>query len=220
MRNQADSTVVLRATNGKGREIIEAAAEMFLQRGYDRTTISDIASSVGLLPSSIYHYARSKEEMLYTVARITHEDNRDLLDLSTYQATRAVDQVEEFVVRNLTYIAEHPAYVVTFDLEYRNLSDDHRAEIIALRREFRHFLTGLIKAGQAAGEIAVTIDAKLSSIAILSLLNSVARWYTAGGEWTVDQLVDMHRRLLMDGIRMPAPASSPSPSPPPRQRRR
>src|SRR6185369_11149968 len=113
MRNQADSTIVLRASNGKGREILDAAAEMFLQRGYERTTISEIANSVGLLPSSIYHYARSKEEMLYTVARITHEDNRDLLDVSTYTATRAVDRVEEFLVRNLTYIADHPAYVVT-----------------------------------------------------------------------------------------------------------
>ncbi len=205
MRNQADSTVALRALNGKGRAILDAAAEMFLQRGYERTTISDIATSVGLLPSSIYHYARSKEEMLYTVARITHEDNIDLLDMSTYEATRAVDQLEEFVVRNLTYIAEHPAYVVTFDLEYRNLSDDHRAEINNLRREFRQFMAGLIAAGQRDGDIVATVDAKLTAIAIASLLNSVARWYTTGREWTVDELVEVHRRLLMDGIRAPRP---------------
>lgn len=205
MRNQADSTIVLRASNGKGREILDAAAEMFLQRGYERTTISEIANSVGLLPSSIYHYARSKEEMLYTVARITHEDNRDLLDVSTYTATRAVDRVEEFLVRNLTYIADHPAYVVTFDLEYRNLSDDHRAEINALRRQFRHFLAGQIKAAQKEGDIVATIDAKLTAIAMLSLLNSVARWYARGREWSVPQLVEAHRRLLMDGVRVARP---------------
>lgn len=202
MRNQADSRVVLRAANGKGREILDAAAEMFLVRGYERTTISDIAGSVGLLPSSIYHYARSKEEMLYTIARITHDENADLLDVTTYEATRAVDRLEEFIVRNLTYIAEHPAYVVTFDLEYRHLSHDHRNEINALRRQFRSFLTHLVRDGQADGDITSTIDPKLTAIAMLSLLNSVARWYSVGREWSVKELVDVHCRLLMDGARV------------------
>jgi AcrR family transcriptional regulator len=200
MRNQADSTVALRSSNGKGREILEAAAEMFLQRGYESTTISEIANSVGLLPSSLYHYARSKEELLYTVAKLTHEDNRSLLDLSTYEATRPSALVEEFVVRNLTYIAEHPAYVVTFDLEYRKLSDEHRAEIVRLRREFRHFLTKLIKDGQQAGEIDASLDPKLTSIAILSLLNGVARWYTVRGEWSAKEVVDVHRHIVLTGI--------------------
>lgn len=203
MRNQADSTRALRADSGKGREIVDAAAEMFRTRGYEGTTISDIAASVGLLPSSIYHYARSKEEVLYTVVRLTHEENYALLDDATYSMSSPLGRLREFVVRNLTYVAQYPAYVVTYDLEYRNLSDDHRNEILSLRREYRAFLTRLIEDGQAAGEIIDSISPKLTSIAILSLLNSVARWFTGAGDWTIEELVDVHCHLLLDGIAVP-----------------
>ena len=59
------------------REIIAAAAKLFKEKGYDATTIQDVADEVGMLKGSLYYHIKSKEELLY---RVTKEPIRELIE--------------------------------------------------------------------------------------------------------------------------------------------
>jgi AcrR family transcriptional regulator len=201
MRNPADPALALRAPGGRGRELIDAAAAMFRERGYDGTSMSELAEAVGLLKASLYHYVRSKEDLLYEVVRVTHDDNRALLDRSTYRSADALGCIEEFVRRNLTYILAHPANAVAFDQEARGLTAGHREELVIARRAYRRFVTRLVEEAQLAGDVSFDVDAKLAAVSLLSWLNSVARWWRPDGGWSAEQLADVQARLIVNGLR-------------------
>src|SRR5947207_409360 len=56
------------------QEILEAAARVFHEKGYESTSIQDIADEVGILKGSLYYYIRSKEDLLYEIIRDIHDD--------------------------------------------------------------------------------------------------------------------------------------------------
>src|SRR5437764_13543645 len=91
----------------RGREVFEAAARVFHEKGYESATIQDIADEVGLLKGSLYHYFRSKEDLLFEMIQGAHEDafanlaQMDDIEGGPLQKARA------FVTLLVTFVAEN-----------------------------------------------------------------------------------------------------------------
>lgn len=171
-----------------------AAVEAFAARGFHGTTTRDISTAAGMSPAALYVHHRSKEELLFELSRLGHERVLDVIRDAVARSEDPVQQlgdlIEEFVRDHA--VAHTGARVINYELAA--LSEEHLAEILAIRHEFDVVVRDVIDRGVAAGVFA-TPDARMTALAILSLGIDVARWYRDGGRWTPDE-VAAHYRLL------------------------
>lgn len=171
-----------------------AAVEAFASRGFHGTTTRDISTAAGMSPAALYVHHRSKEELLFELSRVGHQRVLELIRAAVARSDDPVQQlgdlVEEFTRDHA--VVHTGARVINYELSA--LSEDHLAEILAIRHEFDVVVRDVIDRGVAAGAF-TTPDARMTALAILSLGIDVARWYRDGGRWTPDE-VAAHYRLL------------------------
>src|SRR3954463_16258741 len=96
-----------RAPRRRQQEILEAAARVFHEKGYESTSIQDIADAVGILKGSLYYYITSKEDLLFEILQSVHEEA--LENLAQIDATPgdALQRLRAFVTMHFTFNAEH-----------------------------------------------------------------------------------------------------------------
>lgn len=171
-----------------------AAVDAFAARGFHGTTTRDISTTAGMSPAALYVHHRSKEELLFELARVGHLRVLELVRTSVEGLSGPVEQlgrlVEDFV---RDHAEEHTgARVINYELSA--LTDEHLAAIRAIRHEIDVVVRDVLERGVAAGVFS-TPDVRMTALAILSLGIDVARWYRDEGRWTPDE-VATHYRLL------------------------
>jgi AcrR family transcriptional regulator len=181
------------ATDARTR-LARAAVDAFAVKGFHGTTTRDISIAAGMSPAALYVHHRSKEELLYELARIGHERVLEMVRASVATSDDPVEQlgtlVEDFVRDHA--LAHTGARVINYELAA--LSEEHLAEILAIRTDIDVVVRDVIDRGVALG-VFETPDAHMTALAVLSLGVDVARWFRDEGRWTPDQ-VAVHYRLL------------------------
>ncbi len=189
-------------TPDAARRLLTAAVQAFAERGYHATTTRDIAGRAGMSPAALYIHFRTKEELLYRISGVGHRLAlgilRDARDGAGTPAERLADAVRRFV----RWHAEHHTTARVVQYELGALGEEHHAEIVALRRETDAAVREIIEDGVAAGEFAVD-DVRGTALAVLSLCVDVARWFTADGRRTPDEVGDLYAGLVLRMVGRP-----------------
>ncbi|MET7858604.1 TetR/AcrR family transcriptional regulator [Streptomyces sp. NPDC005318] len=178
------------------RRLLVAAVDAFAERGYHATTTRDIASRAGMSPAALYIHYKTKEELLHRISRIGHD--RALLILETAAdgdgtaSERLADAVRSFVRWHAE--GHTTARVVQYELDA--LGAEHRTEIVALRRRSDAVIRRIISEGVQAGEFDVP-DIPGTTLAVLSLCIDVARWFSAQGSRTPDEVGALYADLVL-----------------------
>ena len=190
--------------------LLSVAVAEFNVRGYDGTSMEDLAKAAGISKSSIYHHVAGKEELLrLAVTRALDGlfavlDEPALADAgAAKQLAYVLDRTCQELVRNLPY--------VTLLLRVRGNSETERAAL-ARRREFDHRVAELVHAAVEEGDLRPDLDPRLTSRLIFGLVNSVSEWYRpeadAGSDGVVDGVTPGGREiaralttLVFDGLR-------------------
>ncbi|MFE7159300.1 TetR/AcrR family transcriptional regulator [Streptomyces sp. NPDC057636] len=186
------------------RRLLIAAVEAFAERGYHATTTRDIASRAGMSPAALYIHYRTKEDLLLRISRIGHEKALEILKDAAAEEGTASERLSE-AVRSFVrwHAARHlTARVVQYELD--SLGEEHRPEIVALRRESDATVREIINDGVKAGEFDVP-DVPGTTLAVLSLCIDVARWFNTEGRRTPDEVGALYADLVlrMVGVRVP-----------------
>ncbi|MQA94878.1 MAG: TetR family transcriptional regulator [Streptosporangiales bacterium] len=190
------------ATQGSPRrqEIFRIAAEIFYRKGYDATSTKDIADAAGILKGSLYAHIASKEDILFAVVEEVHTlFERNVADVEA-AAGEPLSRLRRFVRGHmqvaLSALKQHQIY----SHDWRSLNAERRAVIQRKRDEYQAYLAGLLRTAQRTGEVRADIDARLMSISLLSMLNSVHVWYREGGGASADEVIDVHCTIVLDGV--------------------
>ncbi len=186
--------------NPRRRQILEIAAALFDRHGYHETSMQAIADRAGIRKPSLYHYFRSKDEILFTL----HETLMTVVISRQEQrlAEGRVGPAEQLraMMRDVIGLMEsHPGHLRIFFESYRGLPPDARRSVAAQRTRYRGLVTDVLAAGVAAGEFG-DIDPDLAAIAALSLMNWTYQWYSHSGPLTTDQVADAFFTMLVRGI--------------------
>lgn len=183
-------------TPDAARRLLIAAVEAFAERGYHATTTRDIAGRAGMSPAALYIHYKTKEELLHRISRIGHDKAlrvlRTAADGQGSAAERLADAVRSFV----RWHADHhtTARVVQYELDA--LGEEHRTEIVALRRQSDAAVRDMINDGVRDGEFDVP-DVPGTTLAVLSLCIDVARWFNVAGTRTPDEVGALYADLVL-----------------------
>jgi AcrR family transcriptional regulator len=180
--------------------VLQAAATLFYERGFDRTTLDDIAASLGVTKPFIYTYFESKHNLLERlVDRVFHDFYQTVIEFRKLPEKDPILRFEFFIrtyVRSNLEMRQFTALVLQ---EEKNLNASKRAEMDKKHHEFDRLLAGLISDGVKAGVFRVD-DAALTSLAISGMVRWTHRWYLPEGRLSADeicaQLTDTALRMV------------------------
>jgi AcrR family transcriptional regulator len=201
--NKDSSKVISTAHDDKRQEIIERCADLFDAGSYHRATMQMLADQVGLGKPTLYHYFRSKTDILYAIHQQHIAALIDGLD-SEQRRGASPDQLLVHACRDiLDEIAKHPGYVRAFFEHYTELDEPKRAEIRRRRQEYFGKICGIIKAGVAAGAFR-KCDIELTAYGFLGMCSWAYQWYPAmPGKIPTQKLAETLCETFLSGLSKP-----------------
>jgi AcrR family transcriptional regulator len=181
--------------------LLDVAVDVFNERGYDATSMDELAARLGITKSAIYHHVPSKVELL----RLALDRALDALFAVTEEpgATRgaAIDRLEHVVRGSVRVLVEELPFV-TLLLRVRGNSAVEQAAL-QRRRAFDGVVTALVRAAEEEGDVRPDVDPAVTSRLLFGTVNSLTEWYRPDRGLDAEALADAVVATTFDGLRKP-----------------
>ena len=195
MKTQA----ALKQPSAREEEILSAAARIFREKGYHGTSVRDIAESVGLLKGSLYHYIRSKEELLARLFEGALEETIRELEGIAARDEPATERLRAMVRAYSLSVTANLDSVALYLREWRSLPPPELARVRTRRRSMRALFESVIAEGVRRREFAAG-DAKIAALAMLGMVNWTYEWYRPRGRLRPEALADVIAELVVKSV--------------------
>ncbi|OEC36589.1 TetR family transcriptional regulator [Pseudomonas sp. 21C1] len=170
-------------------KLLQTAAHLFRSKGYERTTVRDLAGAVGIQSGSIFHHFKSKDEILRSVMEETIRYNTALMQASLAEASDLRGRVLALIRCELQSImggtGEAMAVLV---YEWRSLTPASQAVILELRDIYEGLWLGVLEEARAAGF--VKSDPFILRRFLTGALSWTNTWFRPEGPMGLDQLAE------------------------------
>ncbi|ETK35733.1 TetR/AcrR family transcriptional regulator [Microbispora sp. ATCC PTA-5024] len=183
--------------------LVKLAAELFARKGFQATTVREIALEAGILSGSLYHHFDSKETIVDEVLRTFLEDliARYRVALDNGSDPRAV--LSEMVRIGFGTLEAHRAAITVMQNDWnylRSLPGDRFDYLVRAEDEVERMWVEQIKRGQAVGQFRADVDPKLTYRMIRDTIWVTVRWFRPGGRLDTEGLADHYVKVLFDGL--------------------
>jgi AcrR family transcriptional regulator len=191
-------------SDGRAAEVFRTAAKIILQKGYDATSVSDIANALGITKAGLYHYIRGKTELLFDIMNF----GLDELDREVVQPATLLDDPEErlrFIIINNARIVTRGDGAVTIVVdEARALTPAQNRKITKRKRAYFELVRATIEELEQQRKLRA-VDTTVAAFNVLAMINWVSRWYQPGGRLTVSQISEQIADSALYGLLCTAP---------------
>ncbi|WP_404287637.1 TetR/AcrR family transcriptional regulator [Glutamicibacter arilaitensis] len=178
--------------------IRDEAAKLFFERGYDATTLRQVATAAGLKVGSLYNHITSKEDLLQQIMGSVIDELLERVQASVAAVTSGdpVDRLQAALAGHITFHAERAQQVFIGNAELRSLPEAARDNVVKKRAEYELFLAALVDEAGEAG-LAEVIDSKIHVYSFVAQATHVAGWYRPGGRLELSEIVRIYTRLAL-----------------------
>lgn len=180
-------------------EIKQKAARLFRKKGYQATSMREIADVVGIKAASIYNHINSKqellEEMLLTLAQ-KFTEGMEMIDATTSSPSA---KLEELIALHVQLVVDHTDEIALIAGEWVHLDEPAKTKYITLRDEYESAFKEIIEDGKAMG-LFKEIDTDLILFSTLSTLRWLYSWYNKNKSYDVDRLKSELTQCIMNGF--------------------
>ena len=183
--------------------LLEVAVKVFTERGYDGTSMEDLARAAGITKSSFYYHVSGKEELLRRSLDRALDRLFAVLGEPEALEGRAIDRLEHVVRGSIAVLVDELPHVTLLLRVRGNTRVERRA--LERRREFGRAVAKLVTEAVQEGDLPPQIDEGLTARLLFGMVNSVVDWYRpSGGTLTSESLADAVVGLTIDGWRQPS----------------
>lgn len=201
------------ASGATSERILDAAAELFCEKGFYAATTRELANRLQIQQASLYHHISNKEELLERVCR-------PIMDRFLREVPAALDEtstgrirITALIDRHLQVMLDNPRHTLAMVTEFRALSRARVAGVTDRYKEYTGFLQRELVSAQQNGSLRADISAKSIRLALLNILNWVPRWFHASGALSSKDLSSICDHLFWEGVINPKLREIP-PTPP------
>lgn len=185
-------------------QIYSVAAQMICERGFDATSMSDIAEAVGITKAGVYHFIPSKKELLFAIMSY----GMDTLEASVIKPAREIADAEQrlraIITSHSMLIArssndEGHSPVTILVEEELGLSPAHRRKLRQRKRVYVDLIRSTLEEMKAEGKLK-EIDVTAAAFSLLGMILWVARWFRPDGELSREQVADQICKIAFGGL--------------------
>lgn len=180
--------------------VLAAAARLFREQGFDRTTVKEIAEACNMLPGSLYYRYSSKESLLVDLMRLALEQASNAILNSFNKEVDPVNQIRCAINAHIGLLVGGSDIVYVLLFEWRSLGGSARLEMINLRDRYEALWDAKLKLLSDQGLIRSDIDLDLLRLIGLGALNWVATWFKKEGRYSPEDIGNFVWSLIRDAI--------------------
>ncbi len=155
--------------------LVTTAAQVFTERGYDGTSMKDLAQAAGLTKSSIYHHVSGKEQLLRLALERALQPLFAVLDEPGATTGPALDRLEHVLRREVDVLVGDLAHVTLLLRVRGNTATERWA--LEQRRSFDAAVTELARSAVDEGSLRPDLEPALVTRLVFGMINSIAEWY-------------------------------------------
>lgn len=178
------------------RQILDVAADVFAERGFQGGTTKEIAKRVGLSQPSFYHYVGSKDDLVRAIANQVDADMKSVLEKADAASPDPVIKLQTLIVEFTRAVLVNRRTFTVYWHEYNSFPQDVAAEVRRDEAAFVHSVTDLVRGCQEAGRLPADVTPGVTARAILGMASWTYRWYNPEGPADPDGIAAAFCRLI------------------------
>jgi len=187
-----------RARDEKREAVLRAAVQVFLEQGYHRATLNDVAERLNITKPALYNYFRGKDEILFECCVLGQERVDEVIAEIDAGGGTGLTKLRKLIRAYAEVMTtDYGASLIRFDT--RDLSDRNSKILRAAKKDIDRTFRKYVAEGIADGSIK-PCDAKLAAFAIAGSLNWIGHWFQPGGELSAEAVANEFAIRLTEGL--------------------
>jgi TetR/AcrR family transcriptional regulator, cholesterol catabolism regulator len=185
------------------QEILRTAARLFQQRGYDATSMNDVAAALKLSKGGLYHHFQSKDEILYEIMNHAMEITQERVLNPVRGIADAEERLRALIRLHIEVVLSPRDREITVMLhENHPLPPALRKRINARKKDYIHFLESLMTEVQSKtqNQAKGKVSPRAAAFALLGMINWIYQWHKPEGELQAQNLIPQFTDLIFGGI--------------------
>lgn len=188
-------------------EIYRTAAQVILRKGYDATSVNDIAEALGITKAGLYHYISGKKDLLFDIMSF----GLDELDQEVARPAAAIADAEArlrfMIVSHARMVTRGQGAITILVDEITALTPAQNRKITRRKREYFDCLRATLDRLKEEGKLR-DVSATTAAFSILGMINWLSRWFHHDGKLTEKQVAEEIMKIALDGIMRPEARAS------------
>jgi AcrR family transcriptional regulator len=178
--------------------VLAAAVRLFNERGYEATSMGDLAESLGITKSSIYHHVSGKQELLRLAIDHALDALFEVADEVRALQAPAIERLELLIRRSVLVLADRLEFVTLLLRIRGNTAVEQQA--LLRRRVFDARVIELVKLAQVEGDLRLDVHPAVAARLLFGMVNSLSEWYRPqrGG---AQVMADAVTAIAFEGLR-------------------
>lgn len=186
------------------RELVEAAAKVFKEKGYAGARLGDIAAAMGTDRASLYYYVENKRELFHEVVRDAVDANVIRAEAIRDGAGSGPEKVRALIHSLMASYAEHHPYLFVYIQEDMTRMDQNGSpwakEMRRLNKRYDNAVLSIVESGLADGSLRSQGSPRIIANGLIGLVNWSHRWYTPTGGPSPDDIADAYAEMVLQGL--------------------
>lgn len=182
------------------KSLIASALELFERRGFDRTSVQEIADQANLTKGAFYHHFESKDDLLRHIQEEYLEAQLAIVAQIEADSDDPRVRVGELVRSSLTSVAEYRSHVTIFYQERRYLTGDLFAEVARKRSQLESAFAEMIQDGIDRGVFRADMDPRITTFGLVGMCAWAYQWLNPDGPLTVDEVARQFSAMVLEGM--------------------
>jgi AcrR family transcriptional regulator len=185
-------------------EICRTAAQLFRDRGFDATSVSDVARALGMTKAGLYHYFESKEALLFEIMSYGLDRVRDEVVLPARAIRDPEERLHQIVMRHASIATLGRGAVTHLGDEIRALPPAARRQLEERMRKYVELVRDTLAELKSAGRLR-DVDPTVASFSLIGMILWLPRWFRQDGRLSQQQVAKELAKLALGGLLRPPP---------------
>jgi TetR/AcrR family transcriptional regulator, cholesterol catabolism regulator len=185
-------------------EIYRAAAQIICEKGYDATSMNDIAEAVGITKPGLYHHISGKKDLLYRIMNFGLDALEEQVIMPAQAITDAEQRLRSIITNHVRLITSrstpqgnNPVTIVVD--EVAGLTPAHRRKIAQRKRVYVDLIRDILSELKKEGKLR-NVDVTAAAFSLLGMILWLSRWYNPTGRLTPEQVAEEVTAIALGGV--------------------
>jgi TetR/AcrR family transcriptional regulator, cholesterol catabolism regulator len=180
--------------------ILRTAARIFAEKSYHSTSMRDISRETNVSLAGLYHYCRSKEELLFLIQDNCFGRVLERLEKQLEEVNDPIARLSLFIENHLSFFAANMAEMKVLSHEAESLRGDLHAHVSTRKDNYTKLARRILQEVQDTSENKQPVDLTVATYALFGMMNWIYNWYDPEGKLKVHDLAQQLTQLFLGGF--------------------